>query len=387
MEMPVEVLERLGARGKRIADPEVNLEQLRRESEGMRRQWWDELERNRLEYSSLPFDRNKFLESNIALARLKLVVTFTDNGEPVPAGHGFRQEETNFIREFERYLVYDRLSAEDIKNYIRSGKDDEKGIVQLAKHAAVSGYDQMYKVLEQKNIPSDLAFALQRIYQDRIKKMEIAASELKLSEVYKDIATAEVGKGVVPAKAITAQDARLAERSYIAQVESRLHQPSKEWGWKNIEKFHHLDKIYSQLKALRPTSIEALRESIPSGAGLRAVIQASFLLIFKKTALTLELQVRSNYQELFLSGYAADKTAFSEMIRDVEATVARAKGAQWVLALASTIGWDDKSISYAQEGKALSPSLHLVLIDLKGKVLHYNLQDEKLKGAAPYLTP
>ena len=93
MVMPVGILERLSVRCKRVADPEVNLEQLRRETESTRRKWWEEIEANREEYNSLPHERDKFLESNMALARLKLVLSFIDNGEKPPR-HTFKREGT-----------------------------------------------------------------------------------------------------------------------------------------------------------------------------------------------------------------------------------------------------------------------------------------------------
>jgi len=49
----------------------IILEQLRRESESARRNRWHELETIKAEYDALPTDRDKFLESNIALAKLK----------------------------------------------------------------------------------------------------------------------------------------------------------------------------------------------------------------------------------------------------------------------------------------------------------------------------
>ena len=56
MTMPIEILERLSARSKRIASPDVNLEQLRRESESTRKEWWDEVGANKREYDNLPYD-------------------------------------------------------------------------------------------------------------------------------------------------------------------------------------------------------------------------------------------------------------------------------------------------------------------------------------------
>lgn len=383
MQIPVEILERLNLRSKRVADPEVNLEQLRREDETTRRQWWNEIEANKREYNNLPYERDKFLESNMALARLKLVVSFIDNGETPPAQHGFREEELDLLRDFEQFIVYDRLSVEDIKDYIKSGKEDERGIVKLAKHAAVNGYDEMYKLMEQRNIPSDLAFAIQRIYQERIKKMEVAAAEIRLSEVYKGIEAVVEAKEAVAEKAVTTQEAKMMEHSYIGQVEARLKQPSKELGWKKIERFNTMEKIYSELKVIKPISKETIRDTMPNGLGIRARIETG-ILFFKKPSLILEVRVLSNYRELHLRGFD-DQISFGGVMVQVEEGVAKAKGFPCVLALASTSGWNEEAIAYAREGKVLSPTLSLVLIELKDKKMHYNPGDQRLVQVLPYL--
>jgi|GEM_PF-2217877 len=386
MKMPVETLERLSFRCKRIAALEMNLEQLRRESETTRREWWSEIEQNRGEYNTMQYEPDQFLESNFALARLKLVDSFVENGEAPPVGHGFRDEEINLLKEFEQYIVYDRLSVEEITAFVRSGAEDDRGIVALAKHAAVSGYDQMYKLMQETNLPNDLALALQRIYEDRIKKMEAAAAELKLSETHRDIEAGRAAPEAVtvePAKTITASEARLLERSYIGQVEARLKQPSKDYQWKKVNGFNSLDRIMSELKNLKPASPEAIKESMPHGLGVKAVIQGGRFL-FKKPVLTLEARVVSNYKELHLRGFDTP-ISFGELMRHVEEVVALAKGRPYVLALASPAGWDAEAIGYVREGKSLSHGLSLALLGLKDRVVHYNAADERLKKLLPYL--
>ncbi len=378
MEIPIDILEKLIARSKRIASPEVNLEQLRRESESTRRAWWNEIEANKREYNNLPYDRDKFLESNMALARLKLVVSFLDKGESPPPEHAFRQEELDLLREFEQFIVYDRLSVEEIKDYVRSGRDEEKGIVKLAKHASLKGYNQIYKLMEQKNIPSDLAFAFQRIYQDRIKKMEIAASEIGLAEVYKEVERVEVKAGVSP------YDAQLSERTYMTRLETNLRE-KKELKWKKIEKFDRLKKIRSELEAIKPISREVLKQTMPHGLGLRAVAKKRKWLIFTKTVFMLELKVLSDYKELYLSGHDAENISFAEMMLHVEEAIPKVKKCPYVLALASTTRWEDRAIGYAKEGVGLSPNLCLVLIELKDKVPHSKPDDTRLEKVLPYL--
>jgi len=392
MKMPVETLERLSFRCKRIAALEMNLEQLRRENETTRREWWAEVERDRSEYNTMQYEPDQFLESNLALARLKLVASFKDNGEAVPPGHGFRDEEINVLKEFERYIVYDRLSEEEIRDFVRNGNDDEKGVVKLARHAAESGYDQMYRLMQQVELPNDLALAFQRVYQDRIRKMETAAAEIKLSQTFRDIgaaarspesAPAAPAEAKEPARTITATEARLLERTYIQQVEARLKRSTREYDWKQVTRFDSLDQIASELKALKPASPEAVREGLPNGLGVKAVIEKGGF-IFRKPVLVLEARVISNYRELHLRGFDT-AISYGELMRHVEVVVARAKGCPYVLALASPAGWDAESIDYVREGKSLSHALSLALIGLKDRVVHYNAADGLVKELLPYL--
>ena len=379
MVMPVGILERLSVRCKRVADPEVNLEQLRRESESTRRKWWEEIEANREEYKSLPHERDKFLESNMALARLKLVLSFIDNGEKPPR-HTFKREELDLLREFEQFIVYDRLPTEEIREYVRGGKD-EGGILKLAKHAAVSGYDQMYRIMERRNIPSDLALAMQRIYQDRIKKVEIAAAEIKLTELHREVDRVEI-------KGVSVQDIQVMERSYFTLLENRLRNPDKDikWNkWLKIQRFDRLKKIYSELKAIKPVSRGLFKATMPHALGIRAVNKKRWLLVFKKTVLMLEVKVLSDYKEILLTSHEAEQISFGELMLHVEEARKKVKNCPYVLALPATTHWEGKAVQYAKEGDGLSPNLCMVLIDLRDKTMHYNPEDERLEGVLPFL--
>jgi len=176
MEIPLDLLESMSSRPKMIADPKMNLEQLRRKPESTRRDWWDTLNAVEAECDSMTYERNKYLDASVAIAKLKLISVFKNNNELVPQDHSFTDEEVLLLREFEEYIIYDRMSPQDIIDYIKSGSDD-KGIVQLAKHAATQNYQQINSVLVEKNIPGDLAFAFQTIYQERIRKMQMAAAK------------------------------------------------------------------------------------------------------------------------------------------------------------------------------------------------------------------
>jgi len=178
MGMGIEDLERLNKLPKVIASPEIDLEKLKGTEEYIRRQWWDGIRRVEAEYLTkfIPEGAtNGFLEANVVMSKLKLVVSFLDNGERSPE-HGFKDDQMDFVRSFDDFKVYDILSETEIAEYVRRGREDERGIVRLAKDAALKGYDQMDRIIGSK-IRGDLALAFKRVYSDRLKKMELAATE------------------------------------------------------------------------------------------------------------------------------------------------------------------------------------------------------------------
>lgn len=79
MGIGIEDLERLNKLPRTIASLEMDLEKLKGTEEYIRRQWWDEIRRVEGEYLTkfVPEgETNGFLEANIAMAKLKLVVRF-----------------------------------------------------------------------------------------------------------------------------------------------------------------------------------------------------------------------------------------------------------------------------------------------------------------------
>jgi len=120
--------------------------------EYIRRQWWDEIRRVEAEYLTkfVPEGAtNGFLEANVVMSKLKLVVSFLDNDERSPE-HGFKDDQMDFVRSFDDFKVYDILSEDEIAEYVRRGREDERGIVRLAKDAALKGYDQMDRIIGSK---------------------------------------------------------------------------------------------------------------------------------------------------------------------------------------------------------------------------------------------
>jgi hypothetical protein len=262
MGMRIEDLERLNKLPKTIASPDMDLEKLKGIEDYIRRQWWDEIRRVEGEYFSkfVPDGAtNSFLEANIAMSKLKLVVSFLDNDERCPE-HGFKAEQMDFVRDFDEFKVYDILTEEEIAEYVRRGRADDRGIVRLAKDAAIKGYDQMDKIIGGK-IRGDLALAFKRIYSDRLKKMELAATEyirkygIGPGGVWKDIEGAITKSVEEREKVIKELNQRLLE------LETRLKE-----GEEIKEKKEHLEGI---LRSLEREIVEKEAEKEVLGSRLR----------------------------------------------------------------------------------------------------------------------
>jgi hypothetical protein len=177
MGMGIEDLERMNKLPKAIASPEMDLEQLRRLPEYRRRQWWDEILRIEEEYYGkyyLEGETNEFLESNIAMSKLKLVVSFLDDGERSPE-HRFKEDEIAFMRGFDELAVIGRLSVDELVDYFKRVRGKEQGLVKIAFDAVNKGYNVTDEVVRRSDIPGDLANAFKRVYGERVKKMEETA--------------------------------------------------------------------------------------------------------------------------------------------------------------------------------------------------------------------
>jgi len=195
MGMGIEDLERLNKLPKTIASPEMDLEKLKRMKEYIRKQWWDEIERVEGEYQS-KFIRegatNEFLEANLSMAKLKLVVSFLDNRERSPE-HGFSEDEIDFLRGFEELAVIGRLSVDELVDYFARVKGKERGLVKIAFDAVGKGYNVMDEIVRRSDIPGDLANAFKRVYGERLRKMKDTAKEYiekyGLPPIVKDISS------------------------------------------------------------------------------------------------------------------------------------------------------------------------------------------------------
>lgn len=189
----VELLEELMELPRTISNPEMDLEGLKRIDDYIRKQWWEKLRSDELRYYNefvIKGRTNEFLASYMILAKLKLITSFLDGNELCPE-HKFSEMEIDFLRQFDEFKLYDRLTEAEIVDYVNRGEADEGGIVKLASDAALNGYDQMDSILKERSIPNDLAKAFKKIYQARITKVETAAKEyitkFNLYKVWKDV--------------------------------------------------------------------------------------------------------------------------------------------------------------------------------------------------------
>jgi hypothetical protein len=114
---------------------------------------------------------NEYLEANIAMSKLKLIVSFSDNGEQCPV-HSFKEDEMTFMRGFEELVVIGRLSVDELVDYFKRVKGKERGLVKIAFDAVNQGYGVMDEIVRRSDIPGDLANAFTRVYGERLKKME-----------------------------------------------------------------------------------------------------------------------------------------------------------------------------------------------------------------------
>jgi len=177
MGIGIEDLERLNVLPKEISKPDMDLEKLKRLPEYRRRQWWDELLRVEEEYYGkyyLEGATNEYLEANIAMSKLKLVVSFLDNGEQGSV-HSFKDDEITFMRGFEELVVIGRLSVDELVDYFKRVKGKERRLVKVAFDAVNRGYSVMDEIVRRSDIPGDLANAFKRVYGERLKKMEETA--------------------------------------------------------------------------------------------------------------------------------------------------------------------------------------------------------------------
>jgi len=125
----IEVLERLSACPKMIADPKMDLVQLERIKQNTIIQWWNEITKNEEEYymNYLLMEGGEDLKAYIQMAKLKLVVAYMDTNDTPRLEHKFSDAEIKLIKDFDRFKVFDRYTEDELVDYVTRGEEDEKG--------------------------------------------------------------------------------------------------------------------------------------------------------------------------------------------------------------------------------------------------------------------
>jgi hypothetical protein len=259
--MRIEDLERLNALPKTIASPDMDLEKLRRLQEYRRRQWWDEVLRIEEEYYGkyyLEGETNEYLDANIAMAKLKLVVSFLDTGEQSPE-HSFTEDEMTFMRGFEELAVIGRLSVDELVDYFKRVKGKERGLVKIAFDAVNSGYNVMDEIVRRRDIPGDLANAFKRVYGERVKKMEETArkyiEKYGLPAVEADISSIlaeseKERKAIIESlnQSLSELEARLKDAEAVKEEKERLEETLRSLEREVIGKGAVKEKLSSRLR-------------------------------------------------------------------------------------------------------------------------------------------
>ena len=261
MGIGIEDLERLNRLPKTIASPEMDLEKLRRLPEYRRRQWWDEISRVEEEYYGkyyLEGNTNEYLEANIAMSKLKLVVSFLDDGERSPE-HSFKEDEMTFMRGFEELAVIGRLSVDELVDYFKRVKGKERGLVKIAFDAVNRGYNVMDEIVRRSDIPGDLANAFKRVYGERLKKMEETArkyiEKYGLPAVEEDISSIleeseKERKRIIESlnQSLSDLEARLKEREEVNKEKERLEETLRSLERDVVSKEAEKEALSSKLK-------------------------------------------------------------------------------------------------------------------------------------------
>ncbi len=446
MKMGIEDLERLNKLPKTIASPEMDLEKLKRIDEYIRRQWWDEIRRVEGEYLTkfVPEGAtNGFLEANIVMSKLKLVVSFLDNGERSPE-HGFKDDQMDFVRSFDVFKVYDILSETEIAEYVRRGREDERGIVRLARDAALKGYDQMDKIMGSK-IRGDLALAFKRVYSDRLKKMELAATEyirkygigpggawediegaIEKSVVREELEKKEaelkseregleyekkeveerLGKikaileGGTVKRFVVSDVAKIHEMNYIGRFDIKMNElprtiydpiERKERRinvWSYHYKFDDADRILN-LNTLKMDYEEATGK-LPLNLRSRYVVAEKRYKLFGKeeTKVIIEVAVLGHLLDYADNGFDTRSVTLSELLSVLTRYIDNAELGNYfhVLGVASVTGFDEKVFEHINSGNFhknfVSRYVSLCLVDLETGDVFYNESDERIK---PYI--
>jgi len=293
MGLRIEDLERLNKLPRTIASPDMDLEKLRRIDEHIRRQWWDEVRRVEAEYFKkyVPEgETSEYLEANISMSKLKLVVSFLDNGEQCPE-HKFKEYEIEFLRDFENELPQvRRLSTERLAEYYHNKglRGELGGFVGLVFDAVRKRSNVIDEIIGRSDIPDDLAKAFDRVYGTQIQKiqeaLQIMITKWGIEDLYVNINSVleraeKERKEIIESlnQSLSDLEARLKEREKVIKEKERLEEKlrslEREIALKEAEKEALSSKLsefeaakrdawerYEELKRAWSKSIEEIEE-------------------------------------------------------------------------------------------------------------------------------
>jgi hypothetical protein len=149
-----------------------DLENLRRENELKRASLWNQVETSNKLYvkeflASQPVESKDKISSEFMLAKLLLSTAAKLNNDQPLIVKQFNEFELALITEFEKFNVFDILSAEQIADRLNQRKD--------LRELAFSFYEneniKLDAILESKDIRKDLKIAFNLRYRDRLSKV------------------------------------------------------------------------------------------------------------------------------------------------------------------------------------------------------------------------
>jgi len=150
-----------------------DLQKLRRKDELKRVELWNRIESNQNTFedelmAGLPPDLMKLYTSQFTLARLFLAAAAYTNGEESPIVDNFNDKELTLAQDFERYNVFDILSADEIRE--RIARRDE--LFTLVREIYEKQYADLDTFLDAPEIQRDLKRAFKRRYEKRLENIK-----------------------------------------------------------------------------------------------------------------------------------------------------------------------------------------------------------------------
>jgi len=149
-----------------------DLEGLRRKDERERAELWNRIKTSQTTFeneflSSLATDLRQELGSRFCLAKLLVAAAAEANGEASPVVADFKRKELELVQDFERFNVFDVLSAEEIVQRIARREDIYDLIIDFYQKE----YSKLDDILDDPEIQRGLKLAFKNRYAKRFDKV------------------------------------------------------------------------------------------------------------------------------------------------------------------------------------------------------------------------